>query len=184
MFNLPRLEVVCVRCRKEKMLLAPTQFSGTAQEFVEGALANGLEYWCPQCFVKVLVVLDQATKAAVIKVMRGHAGGVDELIGGADDELTRLKKKTECRTCNSGHNNILPVLLWNCPMCEEERERAYDWWLGLEVEHRVVPPGKIPDEGGLWYAEVRSNVKHTDFVCAEGPTRLAAIAALHKVVTE
>ena len=39
------------------------------------------------------------------------------------DRLTRMRAKYESSgiKCGRGHDNVLPVSLWDCPMCTEER---------------------------------------------------------------
>lgn len=63
-----------------------------------------------------------------------------------DKETERFRKKYEepGQKCNRGHKNILPVKLWNCPMCTdplreemEKLKKEKEWMLDVLAEHYI-----------------------------------------------
>ena len=54
----------------------------------------------------------------------------------ATGEIKRLKNKYEepGQKCNSGHKNVLPVSLWDCPICTEQLRKEKEWLLRKSVD--------------------------------------------------
>ena len=58
----------------------------------------------------------------------------------AKKEIERLKNKYEKsgQECNSGHKNILPVSLWDCPMCTDEKRKEIERVIDINKARKAL----------------------------------------------
>lgn len=55
----------------------------------------------------------------------------------AEERVTELKEKYETPgvRCGRGHENILPVSLWTCPMCHQDLTEALEALVGIQAHY-------------------------------------------------
>ena len=80
-------------------------------------------------------------------------------------EVERLKEKYEGKApkCNRGHENNLPLALWNCPMCTDHHSKdnvvmlaQIQWFRGMIRQGDIKVPAAIAEHLNTVITEIES----------------------------
>ncbi len=123
---------------------------------------------------------------------RDQQGMADEIIRLRDEirEERRRLGKLEERRCGAGHENVLPLRLWDCPTCHNEtRKRLADWMerhknllatLTQERELGDIAKSEL-EAADAELAQTKVKLKQTDIDLGKAERRYEAAEAIVSV---